>query len=359
MKRAVLNVKNPWDYINDLTDYSIMIINPDSTEARINYLLEKSDYSLLITNSGSTARNGGDYKNEKVFWYTSGTTGDSKFCSFTQEQLNQQAHTICKTYNINQNDRYVSVMPLWHAHGQGMYWATQLAKCETHFISINNIKHMPKHDPTFITAIPDYLKIIGQFEFKNLRFVRSASSPLSKELYQNLKNKFSVPIIEAFGTTEALSHCFTNPLYGEQRMGTIGLPDGIEADIVEGQLYIKGFCVFTPGWYNTGDLADRDEYGYYRILGRYRDQINIRGIKVNPASLETQLQATILNIGNCVIFGNDRVKCLYTGSCDPADIYNFLTGLGKHCRPIMIERVKDIPISPSGKISRTWLNQKY
>ena len=87
MKRAVLCVANPQDYINELNDYSIMIINPDSAESRRKYLLDNSDYSLLITDQGTSFRNGQDYANERVLWYTSGTTGDSKFCSFTQNQI--------------------------------------------------------------------------------------------------------------------------------------------------------------------------------------------------------------------------------------------------------------------------------
>lgn len=358
MKRAVLNVKNPQDYINDLKDYSIMIVNPDSTKARLDYLLEKADYSLLITENGLTVRNGSDYGNERVLWYTSGTTGDSKFCSFTQEQIDQQADTICEAYNITQNDRYVSIMPLWHAHGQGLYWATRRVGCETNFVNLKNIKNIAKHSPTFISAIPDYLKVIANFKFQDLRFLRSASAPLSNVLYENLKNKFQVPVIEAFGMTEALSHCFTNPLHGEQRMGTVGLPSGIEARIDNGHLLIQGPCVAFPGWYDTGDLADQDDRGYYQIIGRSKDQINVRGIKINPASLERQLLESVANLGTCVIFGSDTVKCLYTGSCDARDIQKFLTSLGSHCRPSIIEQVNEIPTN-NNKISRTWLNKRY
>ena len=97
MKRAVLCVYNPQDYIDQLQDYSIMIINPDSPESRNQYLLTKSDYSLLITANGEQHRNGQNYPNERLFWYTSGTTGDSKFCSFTQEQIDLLSVKICRS----------------------------------------------------------------------------------------------------------------------------------------------------------------------------------------------------------------------------------------------------------------------
>lgn len=353
--RAVICVDDPWNYIPGLDDYSLMIINPASSPARLNYLLEKSDWSLLITSAGKQHRSGGLY-NEKLFWYTSGTTGDSKFCSFTQEQLDNTIKTICRSYNITALDRYVSIMPLWHAHGQGFYWATKHAGCEQNFLSVRDLKSLPTYRPTFVTAIPDILNVISNFNLPDLRFIRSASSPLPDDLYKKLSANFNVPIIEAFGMTEALSHCFTNPLDGKQKIGTVGLPDGIEAKIVNKKLYIRGPSVFINDWYDTGDLAEQDADGYYTILGRDVDQINIRGMKFNPVSLENQLKNKILNLGDCVIYGSNDVKCLYTGSCDSDDIKKFLSDLHTYCAPSTIKKVDAIPLSPSGKLSRSWLN---
>ena len=358
MKRAVICTGDPQKWIPQLQDYSIMIVNPVSTPARKQYLLDRADWSLLIDDQGEHWRDGGSY-NEKVLWYTSGTTGDSKFCSFSQQQLDIMAERICRSYNITANDRYTSIMPLWHAHGQGFYWTAQHAGCETTYLSVKTLKDMPRSSPTFITAIPDILKAIGHLDFDSLRFVRSASAPLPDLLYNKLSKKYQVPIIQAFGMTEALSHCFTNPLHGEQRMGTVGLPDGIEASIVDGRLYIKGPTVVTPDWYDTGDLADQDHAGYYRILGRHKDQINVRGIKVNPASLEQQLLAAVPGVTECAVFGTHSVKCIYVGSATADEIVAFLTKLGSYCRPTLVQLVASIPLSPSGKVSRTFLNSLY
>jgi acyl-coenzyme A synthetase/AMP-(fatty) acid ligase len=250
-------------------------------------------------------------------------------------------------------------MSLWHAHGQGFYWATQLAGCETQYLSIKDLRNLPKHNPTFITAIPDVLKVLGDFEFDNLRFIRSASAPLPNDLYRALRYKFDIPVIEAFGMTEAMSHCFTNPLHGELRIGTVGLPSGIEARIEDSRLLIRGPNVATEGWFDTGDLAEQDERGYYKILGRSRDQINVKGSKLNPLSLEKQLLEAVQGLQECVIFGVDRVKCLYIGSCTDIDITTFLSSLGTHCRPVLVERVDAIPLSPSGKVSRSLLDSLY
>ena len=359
MKRAVLCVAHPEQYIPELANYSIMVVNPDVAPTRKKYLLDNSDWSLLITDGEIKTREGGDYPNERLYWYTSGTTGDSKFYSFTQLQVDNLANTICSAYDLTENDRYVSIMPLWHAHGQGFYWAAQRAKCKINFVKTKDIRSMPGYSPTFITAIPDVLGVVAELKFDSLRFIRSASAPLSNSLYRQLKDEFKVPVVEAFGMTEALSHCFTNPLQGEQRMGTVGLPSGIQARLDNGHLFIQGPSVCVNNWFDTGDLAEQDEHGYYRILGRSRDQINIRGVKVNPASLEKQLLEAITGLTECAVFGSTSVKCLYVGDCADSDIVEFLKTLGPYCVPKFIRQVDAIPLSPTGKMSRTLLNSLY
>jgi long-subunit acyl-CoA synthetase (AMP-forming) len=359
MKRAVLCVPNPQDYIDQLNNYSIMIVNPAAPDARKQYLLQHADYSLKITKDSWQERSGGDYGNERLFWYTSGTTGDSKFCSFTQYQLDSMASRICQDYNITADDRYVGIMPLWHAHGQGFYWATKLANCETKFISIQDVRTMPSIKPTFITAVPDVLRLIGQMTFDNLRFIRSASSALSDKLYLDLNNKFGCPVIEAFGMTESLSHCFTNPLHGPQRMGTVGLPSGIEADIRDGELFVRGVSLFVNDWYSTGDLAQQDQQGYYQILGRKRDQINVKGYKIDPISIEKQLSKNIPDLGDCVIFGKNRVHCFYTGPVDKNTVFRGLLEIHTACKPSVLQQVEKIPTMDSGKISRSWLAERH
>ena len=76
MKRAVICTNNPQDYIDQVVDYSVMIVDPRASDSRKNYLLDNADWSLLITDQGHYYRDGQDYPNEKLLWYTSGTTGD-------------------------------------------------------------------------------------------------------------------------------------------------------------------------------------------------------------------------------------------------------------------------------------------
>jgi len=360
MKRAVLCVPNPWDYYDQLQDWSIMTVNPESPPARQKYLLDNSDWSIKITVDRVEYRDGNNYENERIFAYTSGTTGDSKFYSFSQDQIDHCIDHMIRSYEITANDRYVGVMPLWHAHGQAFYWLTKKIKCETHFMSVSGLRNMPNYHPTFVTGVPDTLKAMSQLNFNSLRFIRSASSAMPDWLYKNLQQRFGVPVIEAFGMTEAYSHCFTNPLHGEQRIGTVGLPDGIKATISdEGYLLIQGPSVVRDDWFDTGDLAEQDSAGYYRILGRSVDQLNIKGKKFNPSSLESQLLQHLPEIKQCVIFGDRTLNCLYVGECDPKKIQKFLRSLDLHLRPALLQKTNEIPLKHAGKISRLYLKTMF
>ena len=358
MKRAVLCVERPELLIPQYQDHSIMIVNPATSPARLQYLLDNSDYSLLITDTGITQRHGGDYSDAAV-WYTSGTTGDSKFCTFTQSQLDTLANTICNAYEISANDRYLSVMPLWHAHGLGMYWAAQRAACEVKYIKPSDLRNTIDFSPTIISAIPDFLRLFMRQRFPDLRFVRSASSALPNQLYNDLQSWSGRPVIEAFGMTEACSHCFTNPLQGQQRIGTVGLASGIEARIVNGILEIQGPSVYKSGWFSTGDIADQDSAGYYRIIGRQKDRIDVHGYKIDPLSVENQLYNAVPNIGEVAVFGKNRVMCVYTGTATEQQVRQAINNIDWHCNPKLVKQVDSIPTNNAGKVSRTMLTEFY
>jgi acyl-coenzyme A synthetase/AMP-(fatty) acid ligase len=360
MKRAVICVPNPWDYIPLYEKkYSIMVLNPSATPVRNQYLLDNSDWSLYVTADAVKERAGQDYPNERALWYTSGTTGDSKFCSFSHDQIEFVCRQVINSYNITANDRYIGIMGLWHAHGQLFYWLSRMVDMETHFLPISKLASLHTYSPTFITAIPDILKTIMRQPFDSLRFVRSASSALYDPLYKTLRETLQVPVVEAFGMTESCSHCFTNPLDGERRMGSVGLPDGVEARVLNEHLYIRGPSVSVAGWMDTGDLARVDNDGYYYILGRARDRIDVRGYKLDPISLEQHISTEFPEILECAVFGTDSVKCVYAGPVDVDKIVEFLKSLGSYCRPSFIEQVVEIPKNASGKVSRTMLNELF
>jgi acyl-coenzyme A synthetase/AMP-(fatty) acid ligase len=143
-------------------------------------------------------------------------------------------------------------------------------------------------------------------------------------------------------------------------VGTIGLPSGIEFRIDDQQhLYIHGPATFYSDWFDTGDLADQDNRGYVRILGRSIDRINIKGYKIDPLSIENQLYNEFKDIKEVAVFGSDRLKCVYVGDVDLHKVSAFLVSLGTACRPKLLQRIDEIPKNTVGKISRSSLNQRF
>jgi acyl-coenzyme A synthetase/AMP-(fatty) acid ligase len=361
MKRAVICVDNPQDFIPQLkSSYSIMVMDPCVSPSRKSYLLEESDWSLMVSNDGEFYRNGADYGEEQILLYTSGTTGDSKFYGFTQQQIEILAKKYESMYELSANDRLASVMPLWHAHGQSFYWAAQHVGCEIKYFSMNRLKYVSDFSPTFTSAVPNILKFLSRFNFHSFRFISVAGTNCTSEMYKQLTEKFNAPLLEAFGMTESMGHCFTNPLNGEIRPGTVGLPVGIDAYIDEQQqLYIAGPTVAKTGWFQTGDLAQQDSRGYYVILGRNDDQINVKGLKLNPLSLERQILDCVPGVSECVIFGRQEVNCVYVGNTTSDHIQKYLLSLGPHCRAKVIVKTDMLPLNSAGKISRKFLQETY
>ena len=360
MKRVVLAVPDPWNYLDQFPKFSMAIINPDAAAERKQYLLDNLDWSLLVTPEGEQHRNGGNYDGEQIVMYTSGTTGDSKFFSYTNKQVQHVVDNVIASYEFTANDRFLSIMPLWHGHGHILNLAAHKVGMEVHHIRPPDLKRQVNFSPTWISAIPDLLRIMARTQkFPDLRFVRSASVALPNQVFNDLKISFSAPVIESFGMSEACSHCFTNPLHGEQRIGTIGLPDGIDAEIRNDNLWLRGPQCYTTDWFDTGDLVEQDSAGYYKILGRNIDRLILHGIKLDPLSIENKVYNQLSDVKEIVVFGEDRMMCVYTGTATPTQVRQTLTSIDRLCNPRFLQQVDEIPKNNAGKVSRTLLKDLY
>jgi acyl-CoA synthetase (AMP-forming)/AMP-acid ligase II len=145
-----------------------------------------------------------------------------------------------------------------------------------------------------------------------LRFIRSSSASLPPPVLAELEKTFNVPVIEAYGMTEASHQMTSNPLPPRQRKpGTVGIPIGLEVAIMDeqglllpagriGEVVIRGPNVtagyennpkanaesFTHSWFRTGDQGVMDEDGYLAIKGRLKEIINRGGEKISPREVD-------------------------------------------------------------------------
>ena len=146
----------------------------------------------------------------------------------------------------------------------------------------------------------------------SLRFIRSSSSAMPVRVMQELEERFRVPVIEAYGMTEAAHQMTSNPLPpGQRKLGSVGMAAGPEVSIMDelgnvlspgqvGEIVIRGANVmsrylnspesanenFERGWFRTGDQGYLDTDGYLFITGRLKEMINRGGEKIAPREVE-------------------------------------------------------------------------
>jgi long-chain acyl-CoA synthetase len=184
-----------------------------------------------------------------------------------------------------------------------------------------------KKQVTIFTGIPSIFNVLAHMEIPHvftsrilklidpLRLCISGAAALPKEVLAAFEDKFKVPLLEGYGLTETSPVATLNPLKGKRKPGSIGLPiPGVEVKVVDekdnvlacskpGELLVKGDNVMKGyfnkdeathetiknGWLYTGDIAKIDEEGYVYIVDRKKDMINVRGLNVYPAEIESVL----------------------------------------------------------------------
>jgi acyl-CoA synthetase (AMP-forming)/AMP-acid ligase II len=140
---------------------------------------------------------------------------------------------------------------------------------------------------------------------ERLRFVRSCSAALSPAQMAVMEERLGVPVLEAYGMTEASHQMASNPLPPGKRVpGSVGRGTGVEITIIDGEVCIRGANVidgyennpeanassFVNGWFRTGDQGTLDSGGYLRLLGRIKELINRGGEKISPREVDEVLE---------------------------------------------------------------------
>jgi long-chain acyl-CoA synthetase len=177
--------------------------------------------------------------------------------------------------------------------------------------------------PALFSAIAQHPRITsGKVSLRSLRFCSSGSAPLPSGVQEAIEQFMDVQVSEGFGMSEAPTATHLQPVKGEKRKGSIGLPlpdmdmrivsldDGVtDMPIGEiGELVMAGPLVMHgyhkmptetanvlrekggKTWLYTGDIARMDEDGYFYVLDRKKDMGIIGGFKVYPANVERVLQ---------------------------------------------------------------------
>jgi acyl-CoA synthetase (AMP-forming)/AMP-acid ligase II len=225
-----------------------------------------------------------------------------------------------------------------------------------------------------------------------LRFARSCSSALPGPLMRAFESRFRLPLVEAYGMTEAAHQMASNPLPpGERRAGSVGPPTGTEIAILDeswsplaggvvGEVCVRGPGVvdayranpeataasFRDGWVRTGDSGRLSRDGYLSLAGRIKELINRGGEKISPHEVEDALLAHP-DVVEAVAFGVPDAKYGETvGAVVVARGAIAEDALRAHCHerlavfkvPVRVHVLDAIPKGPTGKVQRRLLAEQ-
>lgn len=409
-------------------------INPDLTPEEIDFALEDSLSTLVITTPGTVARiaacralperravlrfepksgtsvagpSGGTAAKvdvhpdmDALLLYTSGTTSRPKAVPLTHDNLLASARNVMATYALQPGEVTACVMPLFHVHGLVASVMATMAAGGTVVVpakfSAGGFWPLVRlHGVSWYTAVPTIHTILLNTADQHLdgpppplRFVRSCSSALAPATEQAFSERFEVPVLQAYGMTEAAHQMASNPLPpGERRLNSVGLPTGIEVAILDdagtalprgavGEVCIKGRNVtrgylrnpdataaaFTDGWFRTGDSGALDADGYIFLHGRIKELINRGGEKISPLEVDDVLlrhpavrEAVTIGVPHD-IYGEDVEAVIAVHPGQPEDAASIIAHCREHLAPFKVPKairfVPEIPRSATGKIQR-------
>jgi acyl-CoA synthetase (AMP-forming)/AMP-acid ligase II len=343
---------------------------------------------------------------EALLLFTSGSTGVPKGVVLTHGNLLAEANFIQQGHKLTSDDIVLSILPFFHINGLVITLITPAfsggrAIVPQKFSASRFWNLVNQYQVTWFSAVPTILSILlskGKNEellTASLRFARSASSSLSVAILEQFEKTFQVPVIEAYGMSEAGSQITTNPLPpATRKAGSVGLPVGNEVRVVDqngdiadrgvvGEVVLKGANVthgylnnpkanqdsFKNGWFYTGDLGFFDEDGYLFLTGRRKELINRGGEKISPREVDEVLyQLSEIETAAAVgvpdrLFGEEVVAFI---KLRPGTQLSTEKVLG-HCKncladfkvPKEILYLEDFPKGPNGKIQRRSLIELY
>jgi malonyl-CoA/methylmalonyl-CoA synthetase len=258
--------------------------------------------------------------------YSSGTTGRPKGVMLSHGNLSSNATTLAELWGFTAEDRLLHALPIFHVHGLFVAIGCVLMRGASMWF-------LPKFDPaeiirllpssTVFMGVPTfYTRLLATPAFtpeacRAIRLFVSGSAPLLGETFSEFEARTGHRILERYGMTETGMNT-SNPLDGERRAGSVGLPlPGVGVRVVDddgapaapdsvGQIQVKGPNVFkgywhmpektaeeftADGWFRTGDMGEVAADGYVTIVGRAKDLIISGGLNIYPKEIELCIDA--------------------------------------------------------------------
>ncbi|MBN1848976.1 MAG: AMP-binding protein [Deltaproteobacteria bacterium] len=348
--------------------------------------------------------------------YTSGTTGRPKGAIRTHES--HLAHYVISNINMGvlPTDKVMLVMPMCHVNSIQYSFAYTLVSAPVFVYNMVSfdpedlLKTIDQYHITFTSLVPTHYRMILDLsenvkagkDVASIRQLLISSAPASKELKLEIMDYFkNVELWEAYGSTEGGIATILRPEDQFRKLGSIGkevfgtdrirLLDESRNEVEDGEvgeLFYRGACVFKGylkdpektkeafegDWFTAGDMARRDEEGYYYLVDRKSNMIITGGENVYPSEVENVLRAHESVKEVAVIGVSDKkwgeavhavvvLKEGYQpGKSLAQELADFTRGqIAGYKRPKGIDFIKDddMPRTATGKIVHRILRDRY
>jgi oxalate---CoA ligase len=381
-------------------DIRIIELSPSPTAA--------GAFQLGDSAGGPTAPDSPSSENDvALVLHTSGTTARPKLVLLAQRNLIASANHISETLQLTDSDRCLNIMPLFHIHGLMAAVLASLRSggsvyCSPGYNSTGFYRWLDDANPSWYTAVPTMHQSILEgaaaeqavIDRCKLRFIRSSSSPLPPAVMLRLETTFRVPVIEAYGMTEAAHQVASNPLPPGKRVpGSVGKAAGPEVTILDekgnvlpagstGEVSISGPNItagyesndvandnaFINGWFRTGDQGYLSPDGYLFLTGRTKEIINRGGEKISPREVDDALllhhaiaQAVTFAVPHSTLGEAVAAAVVFRAgmSASTDEIRTFLSRtLADFKIPSQVVVLDDLPKGSTGKLQRIGLADK-
>jgi len=353
-----------------------------------------------------------DEDDTAVILYTSGTTGQPKGAELRHRNMRDNALLGTDLFGADPErpDTLLCVLPLFHSFGQSVIQNAGFAYGGTvvmlpRFEADAALKTMAKEKVTFFAGVPTmYWGLLGALDGSgvdvkelaaNLRIAVAGGSALPVEVHKEFEQRFGVTILEGYGLSETSPVASFSRLGAGVRVGSIGTPvPGVEMKLIEpgtwdeveggpdavGEIAIKGHNVMKgyynrpdataeaikDGWFRSGDLARRDEDGWYYIVDRSKDMIIRGGYNVYPREVEEVLM-THPDVSLAAVIGvpheshGEEIKAVVIrnkgATVTEDELVEWSKGqMAAYKYPRIVEFVDSLPMTATGKILKRELS---
>lgn len=337
--------------------------------------------------------------------YTSGTTGVAKGATLSHLNVRSNVAAFNHLCSMRSDDRILLAVPLFHCFGQNAllnsgFNVGATIVLQRKFDPHDSARSIEQESVSQLYGVPTMFRLLHECcqpkQLATVRYCFSAAATLPVQVSQRWHEKFGMPIYEGYGLTETSPFASYNHR-NRYQIGSIGTPiDCVEMKILDtesheacrpgvlGEIVIRGPNVMLgywnrpedtakaikKGWFHSGDIGRVDDQGYFYIVDRVKDMIDVGGSNVYPAEVERVLldhpdiaETAVVGFPD-MVFG-EQVVAFVVLADNTADLVNVgkqirqfaQSRLANYKTPAKVIVLDELPRNASGKVLKTKLRE--